>query len=583
MIYEKKTLLSIAIAAALALTACGGDPSPVAPTSSSGQAVDGYLIGSQALCDSNANGVFDTGESVVTTIANGAFTFTPACASTVVVSGGTNADTNLPFKGLLKAPAGSAFATPLTSLMVAGGLTAAQVATAFGLPAGTDVSKVDPVAAGNETLLKKTLAAQQIMQQVADTLGGLAGNTTPVAIQALYSEVAKAVASTILANVATLTPLVAGTTVNPTLVASIVGAAVTNVSASTSPALSVVKLVFGNDSTDFTPTSIAELTSAAIVIQAQALTSATGSVADLIALTTTLQSNPTIANTAAALSSLLTVAVAGAVNLTDAGAALVQLADAVTNNDDTAVTAVNIAVVTQATAATIIAPVIYSTISAPSNYLAITNDQIIFGIGSESQTNTLTEFVSSSGVTLTAQPDTIGFAYTLAGTPIPAVGGSVVSVGIEITQASTQASTGRVLQVVLDQVNLAVSSGVLTATVPAGAELYAYGKTSTGATATVTLRNLAANTLITSSGSALTFNVMDIVNSIIANFDANSAEHALFARVLDVKGSFSLTAVVSNLAIQSGISGAVASRTVAVTGSAQSVTGLGVQGKFTVQ
>jgi|GEM_PF-2300096 len=579
MIYEKKTLLSIAIAAALALTACGGDPSPVAPTSSSGQAVDGYLIGSQALCDSNANGVFDTGESVVTTIANGAFTFTPACASTVVVSGGTNADTNLPFKGLLKAPAGSAFATPLTSLMVAGGLTAAQVATAFGLPAGTDVSKVDPVAAGNETLLKKTLAAQQIMQQVADTLGGLAGNTTPVAIQALYSEVAKAVASTILANVATLTPLVAGTTVNPTLVASIVGAAVTNVSASTSPALSVVKLVFGNDSTDFTPTSIAELTSAAIVIQAQALTSATGSVADLIALTTTLQSNPTIANTAAALSSLLTVAVAGAVNLTDAGAALVQLADAVTNNDDTAVTAVNIAVVTQATAATIIAPVIYSTISAPSNYLAITNDQIIFGIGSESQTNTLTEFVSSAGVTLTAQPDTIGFAYTLAGTPIPAVGGSVVSVGIEITQAST----GRVLQVVLDQVNLAVSSGVLTATVPADAKLYAYGKTSTGATATVTLSNLAANTLITSSGSALTFNAMNIVNSIIAKFDANSAEYALFARVLDVTGSFSLTAVVSNLAIQSGISGAVASRTVAVTGSAQSVTGLGVQGKFTVQ
>jgi len=53
--------------------------------------------------------------------------------------------------------------------------------------------------------------------------------------------------------------------------------------------------------------------------------------------------------------------------------------------------------------------------------------------------------------------------------------------------------------------------------------------------------------------------------------------------VLDVTGSFSLTAVVSNLAIQSGISGAVASRTVAVTGSAQSVTGLGVQGKFTVQ
>jgi hypothetical protein len=68
-------------------------------------------------------------------------------------SGGTNIDTGLPFKGLMKAPVGSQFITPLTSLMADSGLTAAEVVAALGLPNGTDVTRLDPIS--NLELQKK--------------------------------------------------------------------------------------------------------------------------------------------------------------------------------------------------------------------------------------------------------------------------------------------------------------------------------------------------------------------------------------------------------------------------------------------
>lgn len=561
MIANKKTLLSMAVA--LAVTACGGGgggSAPVTVVTSSGLAVDGYLSGSSVLCDTNNNGVADTGESKVITDA-GAFAFSPACASTIVVNGGTNIDTSLQFKGLLKAPAGSAVATPLTSLMVSGGLTAEQVATALGLPAGTDVSKIDPMS--NSALQKKTLAMQQIIQQVADTLGGLAGSNNSDAIQAIYSQVAKAVASTLAAS--PTTPLVdVNGNVSLSLVSSIVKKSVENVAASTDTALATAKTGIST----FSATSVAELISGAIAIQAQTLVNVSD--ATLVAQTTSLQSNPTISNAAVQIAALLTTATDSSVNLAAAGAALQQLVDTDASNNAAASTAIATAVTTQAQAASIPAPAIsVATWSTPSNYLAIVNDSVTLN----STTYTLSQFLA--GVGPIAKPDTVSFPYALNGTPIPA-GGSQVSVGLEMAETGTT----RKLQVILDQANLSVANGQLTVTVPAGAKLYAYGQTSSGASANLTLSNDVANQLITTSGSNLTFNATNVLNSIVAKVGAQSGSP--FANLLNAKGTFTLKVVVSNLPIQSATAGAVKGLAVSVTGSGQSMTGAGVEGKVTV-
>ncbi|MDO8248190.1 MAG: hypothetical protein Q7T78_00525 [Rhodoferax sp.] len=507
---------------------------------------------SLVICDTNDNGVQDTGEASTTTNAQGDFTFAPVCASTIVVSGGTSIDTGLEFKGRLKAPAGSAMATPLTSLMVSTGLTAAQLATALGLPAGTDVSKIDPMS--NAELQKKTLAMQQIIQQVADSLGGMAQNTSPAAIQALYSEVAKAVATTLAANPSTVMINASGD-VSASLVSSIVQKSVDNVKSTTNTALTTV-----NANMDaFSSSGIAALISGAIAAEAQSLVSA--STADLVTKATALQSNPTVANTATQLSSLLTV---GSL------ANMSSIIQALTDNN-----------IVNLTAAALAQGVTVANLSVPSNNLTIANDSITFGIGLSSQTETLTAFKSTSGVTLAAKPDTVKFAYALNGTPIPA-GGSVVSVGLEMTQAST----GRVLQVILDKVNLSVAGSTLTATVPAGATLYAYGKTSGGASANLTIPNDVANQLITTSGSDLTFNATNVMNSIVAKVGAQSGSP--FANLLNVKGTFTLKVLVSNLSIQSATAGAVKGLAVSVTSatdatqSIKTVTGSGVEGTFTL-
>jgi hypothetical protein len=186
---SKKSLLSIAVT--LALAACGGGGGSTAePAATSGTAVDGYLSGATVFCDTNGNGVLDTGEASVTTNASGKYTFTQQCSGTVVVTGGTNADTSYPFGGVLKTHAGASIASPLTTLMVEGNMTAAQLAAALGL-GDIDVTKVDPITHTDAKLLKATLAIQQILQQLANG----AGNGTNAA--AFYAKVAPALAAAI--------------------------------------------------------------------------------------------------------------------------------------------------------------------------------------------------------------------------------------------------------------------------------------------------------------------------------------------------------------------------------------------------
>lgn len=190
------------LALVLALAGCGGggggsDTGSTQTAAVSGKVVDGYINGATVFCDSNKNGIQDAGEASATTSGEGDFTLGAACSATLVSVGGTDISTGYAFKGTLKTPAGAAILSPLTTLLADSGLTNAQLGSALGLPAGTDLTKVDPAAPGNTAILKKTLAVQQIVQQLANVMG-----TQNDASQAarLYSIAAASLASTLVAS-----------------------------------------------------------------------------------------------------------------------------------------------------------------------------------------------------------------------------------------------------------------------------------------------------------------------------------------------------------------------------------------------
>lgn len=283
MFNSKKSLLYVAVA--LCITACGGSDDgnysappggttpPEASVTSSGKVVDGYIIGATVFCDLNKNGIADTGEASTPSDATGNFKFDPGCAGTVVATGGNDSVTGYAFNGTLKSSAGSAVTTPLTSLVTDTGMTTVQLAAAVGLPAGTDVTQLDPADGQHQDLLKTTLAVQQIVQQLANMFAGLAGSTD---LADVYSEVGASLAQVLLANPGA--PLVGqDRTVNLTVVNAAATAALASLQAD--PRYSSIVI------------SAADLATAAGLIGAQAQRFATASDADLLSLVTSLQ-NP---------------------------------------------------------------------------------------------------------------------------------------------------------------------------------------------------------------------------------------------------------------------------------------------------
>src|SRR5690606_16336097 len=120
--------------------------------------VDGYLNGATVTCDVNENGFSDNGEMSTRTNSVGAFTFASACNNTLLATGGIDTSTDYGFSGAISAPAGSAFITPLTTLLAVSSLSSAQLAQALNLDAGVDVTAVDPMQ--NANVHRTTLAVQ---------------------------------------------------------------------------------------------------------------------------------------------------------------------------------------------------------------------------------------------------------------------------------------------------------------------------------------------------------------------------------------------------------------------------------------
>jgi hypothetical protein len=486
MSIKKYSMQHIAtIATALTLAACGGNssdsPPAATPTPLSGKAVDGYLAGSTVFCDINSNGTADTGEATTTTDANGNFIFAAGCTGTIVVFGGSDATTSYPFRGILEAPAGSTVVTPLTTLVAGTGLTIAQLATALSLPAGTDVTTLDPADGSNQALLRRTLAVQQLIQQLANTLGTLTGSSN---IGALYSTAAQSLGAALLAN--SSTPLLSAEgSVNQTVWIAAVQGAVTATLANTS----------------FTPFTISEvnLLAAAAQIASQAQSFLTVPDAELAELILTLQS-PSL--------------------------------PAVETN-------------------------------ASANYVSLQDDSVLIN-GSAVPLDSL-----ASGATVSA-PETVGIDLDVHGAPAIT---TAASVALQLVETGGQ---GRLFQLLIDKVNVTMTESGLSIAPGPDTRAFAYGHTESGTDINLAVTN-PANLPLTVTDSLLTLDVGSLLNTILASTTAIGAPPAAIA------GTFNLTVVVAGLPLRSADGQvSLAQTVVSVTGTGQSVTGVGVIGTLII-
>lgn len=184
--FLKHSVLAVSVLAVL--TGCGGSddkkdeqtPTPPA-TTVKGLAVDGPLAGSQVTFN-------DCQSQTTVTDMNGRFNFPAGCTeSLITISGGIDTTTDLPFSGELKSPRKAAVsgqentvvASPITTLIQAAGGTSAaatQIANALGLQ-GVDLLNIDPMQ--NQAVYAKTVAVQQLVEQIQDAILSLGGTTTP--------------------------------------------------------------------------------------------------------------------------------------------------------------------------------------------------------------------------------------------------------------------------------------------------------------------------------------------------------------------------------------------------------------------
>ncbi len=152
--------------------------------SSSGNLLDGPVVGATVFRDMNGNYILDAGEASTTTTTGGAFTLSGS-GGKIVGTGGTDSTTNLPFTGVLAAPAGATVVTPLTTLLAANSsLTVADLKAALGLT--VDPLSFNPFASGVNAAdaLKAQGAAAQvntILTSLAVAVTGASGGAVSLA------------------------------------------------------------------------------------------------------------------------------------------------------------------------------------------------------------------------------------------------------------------------------------------------------------------------------------------------------------------------------------------------------------------
>ncbi|MGY0778092.1 Ig-like domain-containing protein [Azospirillum argentinense] len=158
-----------------------------------GHAIDGYIAGATVFADANANGLLDPGEAFGTTNAVGSWSI-PGGSGPIVMIGGTDISTNLPFTGVYEAPGSASVITPLTTIIMgmaglagtdsAIAMAATELKSKLGLDAGLDLLTYDPIvavtttgadAAAIATALKTQAAAASVANVIVQGSAVLAG------------------------------------------------------------------------------------------------------------------------------------------------------------------------------------------------------------------------------------------------------------------------------------------------------------------------------------------------------------------------------------------------------------------------
>ncbi|NBY06106.1 MAG: hypothetical protein EBQ82_12130 [Betaproteobacteria bacterium] len=424
------TRVLLALALPVFFTAC---PTSESVFSSGGVATNGHLSGATVTCDANKN--------TVLTDANGAYNFPTGCPGSVTVSGGTNVDTGETFAGELKAPAGASAVNSLTTLMVVGGLTEAELKASLGLPSSVNLLATDPAAESganyaNSELFAKAKTVQQLFQTSMDTLSTTASVTDADAKKAIYSTVASALASQIKATPTTKLvsgSTVAGSAVSEDLVKSMLSSAVTQLKASSDSKLASVKTGLNT----VQPATMAALMAPSLATQSQQyMANVPTTVAAGQAMAALIQKDQTLAsqisNNASFLSATDPTKVA---DLTTAMKTLVTAANnpALSNDDrqtaqDTALTTLTSAQTKSATNTGIAAP------AAPNNYLAINKDAVALKSGGPTSKIAIADFAGSGATLKWPLADNTQLGVSLLGMGSPNV--SAIEVAVDISQPS---------------------------------------------------------------------------------------------------------------------------------------------------
>jgi hypothetical protein len=411
------------------LTACPSADNSI--FSSSGVATNGHLSGALVVCEAD--------KSTVTTDANGAFKFPLGCKGDITVTGGINVDTGEEFLGELKAPAGATAVNSLTTMMVVGGLTEAEVKTSLGLPSSVNLLSADPAAENgtaysNADLFAKAKTVQQLFQTTMDSVSTTSSVTDTTAKKAIYATAATALASQIKA--APGTKLITGDTVEASVVSedvvkSMLSTAVTTMKNSSDTKFAAVKTGLSS----VQPAAFAALAGPSMATQSQQymankpLTVAAGqSMAGLI------QKDQTLANQINSNKTFLS-----ATDSTKVAALATSMKTLVTaannpklSNDerqtaqDSALTSITTAQSTVASNTGLSAP------AAPSNFLAISKDAVALKNFASTSKITIADF-AGTGTTLKWPLEygtELGLSLLAAGTPSV----STIEVAVDINQ-----------------------------------------------------------------------------------------------------------------------------------------------------
>jgi hypothetical protein len=385
------------------------------------------------------------------TNANGAYSFPTGCSGAITVSGGTNIDTGEAFLGELKAPKGATAVNSLTTMMVVGGLTEAEVKTSLGITSTVNLLTTDPAAEvinatgntyGNSELFAKAKTVQQLLQTTMDTVATTSSLTSSVtdneARKAIYATAASALAGQIKATPATKLITAGATvetsTVSEALVKSMVTSAVTNLKASTNATLANVKTGLNT----VQPAAIAELAAPSMATQSQQyMSNKPTTVAAGQSMAGLIQKDLTVANQINSNKSFLAATDATKVaGLATLATTLKSLTEAANNpalsdvkrqsDQDAALSQISTAQGTAATNTGIAAP------TPPTNFLSISKDSVSFKSFASSSNITITGF-TGIGTTLKWPLEygtELGLTLLGAGTPVV----SAIEVAVDINQ-----------------------------------------------------------------------------------------------------------------------------------------------------